>query len=121
MIQIILTSEQEQFLQEQLSSGRYSTPQEVITEALKLLSQRDKSKQKIEMIGGEEAQIYLERQVSKFRQELKESRERSSDPQRLKLSQELSELFDKTQSIPGVQDITEEEIAAEIEAYRRGE
>lgn len=40
---------------------------------------------------------------------------------RAALSQKLRELFDKTQAIPGVQDITEEEIAAEIEAYRRGE
>jgi antitoxin ParD1/3/4 len=35
------------------------------------------------------------------------------------LSQKVKQLFDKTQSLPGVQDITEEEIAAEIEAYRR--
>ena len=35
------------------------------------------------------------------------------------LSQKVKELFDKTQSLPGVQDITEEEIAEEIEAYRR--
>ena len=35
------------------------------------------------------------------------------------LSQKVKELFDKTQSLPGVQDITEEEIAAEIEVYRR--
>lgn len=40
---------------------------------------------------------------------------------RAALAQKLRELFDKTQAIPGVQDITEEEIAAEIEAYRRGE
>ena len=33
----------------------------------------------------------------------------------------LNNLFDKTQAIPGVQEITEEDIAAEIEAYRRGE
>lgn len=37
------------------------------------------------------------------------------------ISEELRDLFDKTQAIPGVQDITEDEIAAEIEAYRRGE
>ena len=37
------------------------------------------------------------------------------------ISEELRDLFDRTQAIPGVQDITEEEIAAEIEAYRRGE
>jgi len=35
------------------------------------------------------------------------------------LSKKVKELFDKTQSLPGVQDITEEEIAEEIEAYRR--
>ncbi|AKE65923.1 hypothetical protein MYAER_3585 [Microcystis aeruginosa NIES-2549] len=35
------------------------------------------------------------------------------------LSQKVKELFDKTQSLAGVQDITEEDIAAEIEAYRR--
>ena len=35
------------------------------------------------------------------------------------LSKKVKELFDKTQSLPGVQDITEEDIAAEIEAYRR--
>jgi len=33
----------------------------------------------------------------------------------------VKNLFDKTQAIPGVQEITEEEIAAEIDAYRRGE
>lgn len=37
------------------------------------------------------------------------------------MSKKLRDLFDKTQSLPGVQDITEAEIAAEIEAYRRGE
>jgi antitoxin ParD1/3/4 len=35
------------------------------------------------------------------------------------LSKKVKELFDKTQSLAGVQDITEEDIAAEIEAYRR--
>ncbi|MFM9265839.1 type II toxin-antitoxin system ParD family antitoxin [Tychonema sp. BBK16] len=33
----------------------------------------------------------------------------------------VKNLFEKTQAIPGVQEITEEEIAAEIEAYRRGQ
>ena len=40
---------------------------------------------------------------------------------RAEISQKLRNLFDKTQEIPGVQEITEEEIAVEIEAYRRGE
>jgi hypothetical protein len=37
------------------------------------------------------------------------------------ISNKLRNLFDKTQAIPGVEEVTVEEIAAEIEAYRRGE
>ncbi|RUS93263.1 hypothetical protein DSM106972_096780 [Dulcicalothrix desertica PCC 7102] len=40
---------------------------------------------------------------------------------RAEISQKVRNLFDKTQQISRVQEITEEEIAAEIEAYRRGE
>lgn len=43
------------------------------------------------------------------------------DNSRAEISQKFRNLFDKTQEIPGVQEITEEEIAAEIEAYRRSE
>ena len=45
----------------------------------------------------------------------------SEDETRKDVSQRLQQLFDKTQAIAGLQDITEEEIAAEIDAYRRGE
>ncbi|OKH51928.1 hypothetical protein NIES2101_16740 [Calothrix sp. HK-06] len=45
----------------------------------------------------------------------------AEDNSRTEISQKFRNLFDKTQEIPGVQEITEEEIAAEIEAYRRGE
>ncbi|MBD1214549.1 MAG: hypothetical protein ACK4ZH_13805 [Dolichospermum sp.] len=37
------------------------------------------------------------------------------------ISNKLRNLFDKTQAIPGVEQVTDEEIAAEIEAYRRGD
>ncbi len=37
------------------------------------------------------------------------------------ISNKLRNLFDKTQAIPGVEEITDEDIAAEIQAYRRGE
>ncbi|KYC40223.1 hypothetical protein WA1_27185 [Scytonema hofmannii PCC 7110] len=43
------------------------------------------------------------------------------DNPRAEISKKLRDLFEKTQSLPGVQDITSAEIAAEIEAYRRGE
>ena len=45
----------------------------------------------------------------------------AEDDKRKYLSQKFKKLFDETQAIPGIQDITEEEITAEIEAYRRGE
>ncbi len=41
--------------------------------------------------------------------------------ERAEISKKVMDLFDLTQAIAGVQEITEEEIAAEIEAYRRGE
>ena len=43
------------------------------------------------------------------------------DDNRTAISQQLKDLFDRTQAIPGVQDITEEEVVAEIEDYHRGE
>ncbi len=42
-------------------------------------------------------------------------------PARKALVQELKELFKEIQSLPSSQAITEEEIAAEIDAYRRGQ
>lgn len=40
---------------------------------------------------------------------------------RQEMSQKVKNLFDKTQGIPEVQQITDEEIMTEIEAYRKGE
>ncbi|MDZ8105360.1 MAG: hypothetical protein RM338_06990 [Nostoc sp. DedQUE12a] len=45
----------------------------------------------------------------------------AEDNPRAEISKKVRDLFDKTRSLPGVQDITEAEIAAEIEAYRSGE
>lgn len=45
----------------------------------------------------------------------------AEDNPRAEISKKLKDLFDKTQFLPGVQDITEAEIEAEIEAYKRGE
>ncbi|MBW4642571.1 MAG: hypothetical protein KME23_06115 [Goleter apudmare HA4340-LM2] len=45
----------------------------------------------------------------------------AEDSPRADMSKKLRDLFDKTQSLPDVQNITESEIIAEIEAYRRGE
>lgn len=53
-----------------------------------------------------------------LREALKLLSERNS---RRILARKVNDLFEKTQAIPEVQEITEEEIAAEIAAYRRGE
>ncbi|MBK1988377.1 hypothetical protein A0J48_012645 [Sphaerospermopsis aphanizomenoides BCCUSP55] len=45
----------------------------------------------------------------------------AEDNPQLAISNKLRNLFDKTQAISGVEEVTEEDIAAEIEAYRRGE
>ena len=45
----------------------------------------------------------------------------AEDNPRAEISQKFKNLFDKTQEIPGINEITEAEIAAEIEAYRRRE
>jgi hypothetical protein len=45
----------------------------------------------------------------------------AEDNPRAEISKKLRDLFDKTQLLPEVQDITEAEIEAEIEAYQRGE
>ncbi|MBW4596831.1 MAG: hypothetical protein KME46_29015 [Brasilonema angustatum HA4187-MV1] len=45
----------------------------------------------------------------------------AEDNERSAMSQKMRDLFDRTQSLPGVQEITSEDIAAEVEAYRRGE
>ena len=42
---VILKSEQAELIQQQISSGKYHTPEEVITEALQLLWQRDRDYQ----------------------------------------------------------------------------
>ncbi|MEB3278207.1 MAG: hypothetical protein VKK42_04705, partial [Lyngbya sp.] len=66
MTEIILDSEQENLLQEQLKTGKYTTPNEVITDALKALAEKQKlnqSRQIITLISGESAQQLLEEKV----------------------------------------------------------
>ena len=122
MIQITLTTEQEQFLEKQLKTGKYNTPQEVISKAFQLLEeQEDEIVLPSYIKGTESAKALLKEKIRKYRAEREKNKDKPIDPERVRLSQELGKLFDKTQVIPGIQDITEEEIAAEIEAYRRGE
>jgi Arc/MetJ-type ribon-helix-helix transcriptional regulator len=122
-MEIKLNGEQERFLQEKLQTGKYSSVNEVIAEAFNLLQEKERQeakKQPLQIIGGKEAEKLLQEKVKQLRQEFRESQNKPPDPARQKLAQELKKLFNETQAIPGIQDITEEEIEAEIEAYRRG-
>jgi antitoxin ParD1/3/4 len=122
MIQITLTLEQEQFLEKQLKTGKYNNPQEVISKAFQLLEEQENEIVLPSYIKGtESAKQLVKDKVRKYREEREKNKNKPIDPERAKLSQELRDLFDKTQAIPDIQDITEEEIDAEIEAYRRGE
>ena len=122
MRQITLTSEQEKLLEKLLNSGKYNTAQEAIARAFQLLEEEDDDiKLPSYFQGTESAKKLLKEKVKKYREEREQNKNKPIDSERARLSQELRELFDKTQAIPGIQEITEEEIAAEIEAYRRGE
>lgn len=44
----------------------------------------------------------------------------TEDDARSEISQRFRKLFSETQSLPGVSEITEEDIATEVTAYRRG-
>ncbi|HEY9863299.1 ribbon-helix-helix domain-containing protein [Planktothrix paucivesiculata] len=121
MLKITLTSEQEAFLQAQLQTGKYNNPQEVISKAFKLLEKEEESELLANIPGSASAKKLLTEKIKEFSDNLENNQNQFLNPEEQKLSRELKELFDKTQSIPGIGDITEEEIAAEIEAYRGGE
>lgn len=62
--------------------------------------------------GSESAKQLLVEKLEKFRKNRELTKNKPPVPEREKLSKEMRELFQKTQSLPGIQDITEEEIAA---------
>lgn len=120
-MQIILTPEQEQFLEAQLKSGKYTNPQEVITQAFKLLEEQEIIELPPYIKGSESAKKLLVEKIKKYREIQEKNKDKPINPERERLAEEFKRLCEETQRIPGIQDITEEEIAAEIEAYRRGE
>ncbi|MBE9145760.1 ribbon-helix-helix domain-containing protein [Planktothrix mougeotii] len=121
MIQITLTPEQEQFLQAQLKTGKYNNLQEVISKAFKLLEKEEETEFIANIPGSPSAKKLLKEKIKEFRDNLENNQNQPLNIEQEKLIREVKELFDKTQSIPGIGDITEEEIVAEIEAYRGGE
>lgn len=121
MIQIILNSEQEKLLQQQLETGKYTTPDQVITDALKTLSEKqhlNQPRQVVTIISGKTAQELLADKI-KISRELKKNYQ--PDPRKQAFVEDFSNLCEETQALHADNPLTDEEIAEEIAAYRRGE
>ncbi|MEY3401872.1 MAG: hypothetical protein RLZZ86_1487 [Cyanobacteriota bacterium] len=121
MMQIILNPEQEKLLQAQLETGKYQKPDDVITDALKALSEKqqlNQSQSAVTILSGEAAQNLLEVKV-KMMQEINNNYQ--PDAHQQTLAKEFMALCEETQVLHADNPLTEEEIAEEIDAYRRGE
>lgn len=127
---ITLTPEQEKYIQSQLKDGKYNSVEQLISEALQLLEERDRAlaekrleepRQKILIGQVTDGEVAFAQLQEKIRLISESEVILTDDNPRREISQRVQELFKQTQALPGVQDITEEDISAEIEAYRREE
>jgi antitoxin ParD1/3/4 len=120
-ITLTLTNEQEEMVKQYIDQGKYPNAETMFWQGFLLLTQKETIEPPIRIIKGEAAEKALAERVKEWREYQKNNPPKPLDPERQRLVDELRDLFDRTQSIPGIQDITEEEIQAEIDAYRRGE
>jgi len=121
MTQIILNSEQEKLLQQQLETGKYTTPDQVITDALKALSEKqylNQPRQVVKILSGKPAQELL---AEKIKTSLELNNSYQPDPHRQALAENFSNLCEETQALHADHPLTDEEISQEIAAYRSGE
>lgn len=127
---ITLTPEHEKYIQLQLEEGKYNSVEQLISEALQLLEERNRAleekrleepRQKIPIGQVTDGEVAFAQLQEKIRLISESEVILTDDNPRREISQRVQELFKRTQALPGVQDITEEDISAEIEAYRRGE
>ena len=59
--------------------------------------------------------------IRKYRKEREQNKDKPIDPEKVRLAEEFKRLCQETQALHADNPLTDEEIAAEIEAYRRGE
>ena len=122
MRQITLTPEQEKLLEKLLNTGKYNTDQEAIARAFQLLEEEDDDiKLPSYVKGTESAKKLLKEKIKKYREEREKNQNKPIDPERARLAAEFKRLCEETQALHADNPLTDEEIAAEIEAYRRGE
>jgi antitoxin ParD1/3/4 len=131
---ITLTPEQERYIQLQLEEGKYNSVEQLISEALQLLEERNRAleekrleelRQKIasgteQIARGQvtDGEVAIAQLQEKIRLISESEVILTDDNPRREISQRVEDLFRQTQALPGVQDITEEDISAEIEALR---
>lgn len=117
---IILTAEQEKFIEQQIETGKYATVNDVLSSALNLLAnQPDTNKYVIQT--GEIARKKMLEKVGKIKKDMLETKNIPVDPYRQKLAEEFKKLCEETQALHADDPLSDEEIQAEIDAYRRGE
>ncbi len=129
---ITLKPEQEQFIQDQLAQGNYQSADEVIAQALKVLAQQQRDyaawvedvRAKVdeaaaELVRGDgiPSEVVLKLVQAKFQQARSHL---TTDQTQPAIADDLRALFRQTQAIPGLEQVTEDDIAAEIAAYRIG-
>jgi Arc/MetJ-type ribon-helix-helix transcriptional regulator len=117
---ITLTTEQEIFIKQQLETGKYTSADEIINKAFSLLA-KEETPQKYVIQGGELAQKKLQEKIAMFKKVKEENKNKPVDPERQKLAEEFRKLCAETQALNADNPLTDEEIQAEIDAYRRGE
>ena len=99
MIQIILNSEQEKLLQQLLETGKYITPDRVITDALKALSEKqhlNQPRQVVTILSGKPAQELI---AEKIKMSLELNNSYQPDPHRQALAETFSNLCEETQAL----------------------
>ena len=119
---ITLTPEQEKFVQAKLKSGKYHNSEELISKAFQLLDEDEE----LPIIPphirvSESAKELLAEKIQKLRKQQEIYKNQPVDPQRQALSEEFKRLCAETQALHADCPLSDEEISAEIEAYRRGE
>ncbi len=120
-ITLNLTDSQEKIVNEYINHGEYKTPEDVFLEGLSLLAIREKFRIIDEIKGSESAKIKLKQRVIQVYEQREKNKHKPIDPQRQKLAKEFRELCAETQALHADNPLTDEEIQAEIDAYRRGE
>jgi Arc/MetJ-type ribon-helix-helix transcriptional regulator len=120
-ITLTLTNEQEEMVKQYINQGKYPNAETMFWQGFLLLTQKETIEPPIRIIKGEAAEKALAERVKEWREYQKNNPPKPLDPERQRLVDEFKRLCDETQALHADNPLTDEEIQAEIDAYRRGE